>query len=106
MHTVDVSLGQRSYSILIGEKSMDDLGRECQKLSLAPRCAIITDTNVARRYAKTAQRALRDAEFEAVMVTVPAGEKSKSLRVVQSCCDQLAGHRLDRKSFVVALGGG
>ncbi len=39
-------------------------------------------------------------------MTVPAGETSKSLKVFQSCCNLLAGHRLERKSFVVALGGG
>src|SRR5438874_7279261 len=106
MRVVDVSLGKRSYSILIGEKLLDCLGAEGRKLGLATRCAIITDANVARRYAKRVQGSLGEAGFEAVVIKVPAGEKSKSLRVVQSCYDQLAAQRLDRKSFVVALGGG
>jgi 3-dehydroquinate synthase len=37
---------------------------------------------------------------------VPAGEKSKRISTVENCYDQLAAHRLERKSFVVALGGG
>jgi len=37
---------------------------------------------------------------------VTAGEAAKSLKFVQSCYDQLAKHRLERKSFIVALGGG
>jgi 3-dehydroquinate synthase len=37
---------------------------------------------------------------------VPAGETAKSLRTVQHCYDRLAAHRLERKSFIVALGGG
>jgi 3-dehydroquinate synthase len=40
------------------------------------------------------------------MLTVPAGETAKSLSSVQSCYDQLTTHRLERKSFIVALGGG
>src|SRR5690606_10580007 len=35
-----------------------------------------------------------------------AGETAKSLKTVQSCYDRLASHRLERKSFIVALGGG
>jgi 3-dehydroquinate synthase len=41
-----------------------------------------------------------------VLVTVPAGEKSKRIAVVEQCYDKLAAHRLERKSFIVALGGG
>jgi 3-dehydroquinate synthase len=37
---------------------------------------------------------------------VRAGETSKTLESVQKCCDQLAANRLERKSFIVALGGG
>jgi 3-dehydroquinate synthase len=39
-------------------------------------------------------------------VVVPAGETAKSLSTVQACYDKLAKHRLERKSFVIALGGG
>ena len=106
MRTVTVSLGQRSYRILIGGKLLPTLGAECRKLSLGIRCAIITDRNVAPRYAKTAEKSLRAAGFEPVLITVPAGETAKSLKNVQRCYDQLAAHRLERKSFVVALGGG
>ena len=34
------------------------------------------------------------------------GETSKSLERARACCDLLARHRLERKSFIVALGGG
>ena len=36
----------------------------------------------------------------------PPGETSKSFKSVEKCFDQLATHRLERKSFIVALGGG
>jgi len=49
---------------------------------------------------------LEAAGFEPVLLTVPAGETSKSLKYVQTCCEQLARHRLERTSFIVALGGG
>jgi len=106
MRTVNVPLGSRSYPIFIGEKILSELGAHCARLQFGRRCAIISDENVAPLYAKAAGGSLRRAGFEPVLVVVPAGEKSKSLRMVQTCCDQLACHRLERKSFIVALGGG
>jgi 3-dehydroquinate synthase len=106
MRTVDVSLGLRSYPIFIGEHLLSKLGRQCAKLRLGRRCAIISDRNVAPRYGKKAMASLRAAGFEPVLITVPAGETSKNLQTVQTCCDQLARHRLERNSFIIALGGG
>jgi 3-dehydroquinate synthase len=106
VRTVNVPLGSRSYDIQIGEGLLAYLGKECARLGLGQRCAIITDTNVGPHYAKSAQSVLAQAGFDSFVVTVPAGETSKSLRTVQSCYDQLAAQRLERKSFIVALGGG
>jgi len=106
MRTVTVPLGERSYSIFIGPKLLGHLGPECQKLTLGRRCAVITDTNVARHYAKHALRSLTAAGFEPSLVKIPAGERAKRMQIVERCCEQLAKHRLERKSFIVALGGG
>jgi 3-dehydroquinate synthase len=106
MRTVKVALGNRSYKILIGPGLLSRLGRECARLGLGRRCAVITDANVAPRYGKIALAALSRAGFEVCLIKVPAGETAKSLKTMQSCCDQLARHRLERKSFIVALGGG
>jgi 3-dehydroquinate synthase len=106
MRIVKVPLGHRSYSILIGSGLLPRLGAECRKLKLGRRCAVISDRNVAPRFARKAMASLKAAGFEPVLVTVPAGETAKSLKTVQACYDQLAAHRLERKSFIVALGGG
>ncbi len=106
MRTVKVSLGDRSYPIHIGPGLLPSLGKKCTDLGLGARCAIISDANVAKRYARTAWNSLLKAGFEPALVTVPAGETAKSLKTVSACYDQFAAHRLERKSFVVALGGG
>lgn len=106
MRTVTVPLGDRSYAIRVGGGLLPRLGAECKRLQLGRRCAVLTDSNVAPRYAKQVLNSLSGTGFEAVLITVPAGEESKNLRLVQSCYDQLAAHRLERKSFIVALGGG
>jgi 3-dehydroquinate synthase len=106
VRTVRVPLGNRSYDIKIAPGLIPKLGAECAQLKLGQHCAIITDTNVGREYAKPAYNSLLRAGFEPSLVIVPAGETAKSLKNVQSCFDRLASHRLERKSFIIALGGG
>jgi 3-dehydroquinate synthase len=106
VRNVKVPLGNRSYDIRIGTGLLAGLGNQCGRLGLAPRCAIISDSHVAPRYGKAAKQSLKQAGFDCSLITVPAGETSKSLKTVQACYDQLAALRLERKSFIVALGGG
>ncbi len=103
---VTVPLGSRSYRIKIGAGLLAGLGKECTGLKLARRCAVISDRHVAPLYAETACQALTAAGFEPLLVVVPAGETAKSLKTVEACYEQLARARLERKSFIVALGGG
>ena len=106
MRTVQVPLENRTYTIVVDRKLLSTLGERCGNFGLSGRCAVITDKNVARHYAKNAVYALKKVGIDSVLVTIPAGEKAKSLAVVQKCYDALAKHRLERKSFIIALGGG
>jgi 3-dehydroquinate synthase len=106
MRVVNVPLGTRSYSIHVGSGLLSKLGAHCERLGLGERCAIVMDRTVAKHYGRAAWNALAKAGFEAALVTVPAGEKSKNLRAAAETYDLLAAHRLERKSFIVALGGG
>ncbi len=106
VQTVKVPLGNRGYDILIGPQLLTRLGREFARLKLGRRCAIISDRRVAPIFAAMAIRSLVRAGFDPALITVPAGETAKSLKSVQACHDQLARLRLERKSFIVALGGG
>jgi 3-dehydroquinate synthase len=106
MRLVKVAMGSRSYSILVGPKLLSRLGSQCAGLGLARKCAVITDTNVGPRLASKALTSLRRAGFDPIVITIAAGETSKSVKVAARCYEQLAAHRLERKSFIVALGGG
>jgi 3-dehydroquinate synthase len=106
MRTVQVPLGERTYTIVVDRKLLRTLGERCGNFGLAGRCAVITDKNVGVLYAKNVLYSLKQAGLEAVLITIPSGEKAKSLAVVQKCYDALAKHRLERKSFIIALGGG
>jgi 3-dehydroquinate synthase len=76
-----------------------------QKLSVS-RCVIISDTNVAPRFADKIQKSLTSAGFEPVLITVPAGEPSKTMEQTGAICEEMLRAGLDRQSFVIGLGGG
>ena len=103
---VTVALGARSYGVKVGTGLLDRLGMDAKDLALGKGCAVISDANVARLYGARAMESLLAAGFQAVAVTSPAGEKSKSLEQVQWICERMIEAGLDRKGWVVALGGG
>lgn len=106
MRSIRVPLGTRSYSIAVDRGVLLRVGAACARLKLGRRCVVITDSNVGPRYAGAVEQSLADAGFEPRRVTVPAGEPAKRLAMAARCYDACAAHRLERDSFIVALGGG
>ncbi|HWY31095.1 MAG TPA: hypothetical protein VNX46_10090, partial [Candidatus Acidoferrum sp.] len=102
MRIVHVPLGSRSYDIKINGGLLSRLGTECARLKLGRRCSVVTDSNVGKKFAKAALKSLKAAGFDPVLISIPAGEQSKSVTVVEKCYDQLAFHRLERASFLIA----
>ncbi len=106
MRNIQVELGSRSYRITIGSGLISNLGVECKNLNLGEKCAVITDSNVSVHYGEVVLKSLKSAGFHPTLIAIPAGEISKNLSQVQSCYELLAQHRVERKSFILALGGG
>jgi 3-dehydroquinate synthase len=102
--TVSVG-GQRSH-VVIGEGLLEQLGTCLRNYLSGKACAIVTDSNVARVFAGRVRRSLTSAGFEPTLITIPAGEKSKTLNQAGAICEQMIAAGLDRQSFVVGLGGG
>ena len=109
--TVHVDLGSRSYDIsidagnlpLIAELSRSWLGRSPDQ---PLRCFVVTDTNVLQPHANAVKMALSGAGAEVRVVCVKAGEVSKSLTEASDLYDELVDFRADRKTAVLAVGGG
>lgn len=106
METIRVRLAGRSYAIHLGADVLDHLGRLAGTLDLARRAALITNPTVARLYGARAMAALEGAGFAVALLTVPEGEAEKSLPRAGLLFEALASHRLERRSPIVALGGG
>lgn len=105
-HSVRVNLAERSYDIFIGHRLLASTGRLAIELLKRKRCAVVTDSNVGALYARSVLDSLGQSGIEATLITVPAGESSKSMAVVEDVCRQMLRAGLDRKSFLIALGGG
>jgi 3-dehydroquinate synthase len=103
---VNVPLGERGYDIAIGRGLIADLGERIAKLRPRAAVAIVSDETVAARYLARAESALTAAGVRSSRVVVPAGEASKSWRMLESVCEQLLAARIERGDLVVALGGG
>lgn len=103
---VTVRLGDRSYLIHCERGLIFSFAGVLADLALGHKCAVITDDQVRPLYADTVLQSLVEAGYSPLLLTVSAGEKSKSLIVVESLLEKMTLAGLDRSSFVVALGGG
>ena len=103
---VNVALENRSYPVIIRPGALADLGRILAAHVPARRALIITDSNVGPLYGQAAENALREADFEPTVYTIPAGEDSKTLATAGRIYDALADAKIDRACPAVALGGG
>jgi 3-dehydroquinate synthase len=103
---VEVSLGARSYEIVIGRGIIAALGMRIAALRPGAKAFIVTDDNVARYVLDGAAEALAVAGVAAHRVIVPAGEASKSFAMFERVCEAIIAARMERGDLVVALGGG
>jgi len=107
MPSVHVDLADRSYHVLVAPGLLNQAGESIAKAGLSGcRAAILSDETVARFHSAALITSLEAAGFRPTLHTVAAGEASKSMSQAETLCREMirAGH--DRKSFVVALGGG
>ncbi|RMG36221.1 MAG: 3-dehydroquinate synthase [Planctomycetota bacterium] len=110
---VPVRLGERSYEILIGRGLLDAAGEVIESwLNARPywrggprRALIVTDENVAQ-HAGRLNEVLGRAGWEIRTHVLPSGERTKALEYVEQMYGALAAMKADRRTVVLAVGGG
>jgi 3-dehydroquinate synthase len=105
MRTVPVGLAERSYAIHIdrGLLARTELLLPCLEQR---KVAIVTNSTIAPLYLEPLASALRDAAVEVVPIVVDDGEDHKNWQTLNSVFDHLLTHRCERKTTIIALGGG
>ena len=94
----------QSYDILIS--SNIDIGKEVKNIGLSNNYAIITDSNVYKIYKDKISDSFDKEKLNYQFIVVGVGEKSKRLRVLEKVSEKMIKLGFDRKSSVIAFGGG
>ena len=105
MRTLSVSLGDRSYPIHIGTDLLAESRLLPEKL-LKGKAVVITNTTVAPLYLDKVLTGLRAQGATCVPVVLPDGEAYKSWETLNKIFDELLTNRCERKTPLIALGGG
>ena len=105
MRTLNVALGERSYPIHIGTGLLRDAGLITPLLP-QKRVAIVTNTAIAPLYLGALRSALEASGVAVVPVILPDGEQYKTWQTLNLIFDALIGNRCERRTTLIALGGG
>jgi 3-dehydroquinate synthase len=106
MPTVRVELAERSYDIKIGSGNLSEAGSLIGRLGRFSRALVITDSNVQETHAVAVAEGLVTAGMEVDLIAIEPGEQSKSIETAAGLWEGLVELGADRKSVVVAVGGG
>jgi 3-dehydroquinate synthase len=106
MELVRVNLGPRSYDIRLAHADPAGLGPFARGCVPDARLALVVSDGNTTAHAAAARDALESAGFRVGVAVVPAGEPTKSLVHLSALYDALADLPADRRTLVVAVGGG
>jgi 3-dehydroquinate synthase len=101
--TIDVSLGKRSYPIIIGKGLLGDPSG-WQNYIQSGKALVVTNEKVAPLYLASVQDSLADIELHSLVLE--DGEQSKTIRNWSRIIDTLVGMKAGRDVCLLALGGG
>ncbi len=106
MREIKVELGERSYRIAIESGILSDLGKSLKIFGFTRKAALVSNPTVFGLYGNYITESMKDAGFEVSVIVVPDGEEYKNLSSVEQIYGGMLAAALDRRSVVIALGGG
>jgi 3-dehydroquinate synthase len=106
MTPVRVNLGERSYDVAIVSDDRAGLGPFARRRARGSQALVVTDENVADHAGRAVHDALTAAGFATHTSVLPPGEVQKSLAAASRLYDALVDMHADRRTLVVAAGGG
>ncbi len=102
---VTTAMAGHSYPIVIEEGSLGRIGALARDVGVTGRAFVITDTN-ARRFAEIAASSLSSSGYAAEVFAVNPGEENKTVATLNTIYDWLIAARIERRDFLVCVGGG
>jgi len=108
VQTIKVRTRPESYNVLVGAGLLRRAGREVRRVlpAAGSRVFVVTSANVRRCWGEKLEASLRQARLPFEVLEMQDGEPAKQLHTVEQLAEQLVGAKADRKSLIVAFGGG
>ncbi len=106
MKILQVDLSERSYPIIIAPSLIDHAHTYLAEHIHGNKVIIVTDSNVAQHWLDPLETAIKQLKKQYHVITVAAGESAKSIQTFAQCCDEALYWGIDRKTTLIALGGG
>ena len=104
---VKVDTGGSAYDIVIGNGILAGAGKRVSELLPASKICVVTDDKVAKLYLVNFMKALEAAGILCTPpIIIPSGEETKNFAQLQYIIEKALSYKLDRKSALIALGGG
>ncbi|MBI2682078.1 MAG: 3-dehydroquinate synthase [Acidobacteriales bacterium] len=104
--TISVALPGRSYDVVIGPGVLASAGRRVRAVLDPSLMVVVTSSPIRKRWGRILEQSLRRSGIEFVVVPVPDGEPAKTLANLSELLRKLVHAGADRRSCVIALGGG
>ncbi len=95
-----------NYDIVVGRRDILDISSLIKRVVVADRAVVVTDDVVGPLYARSVVESLNNVGMEAVLISVPPGDSSKSMAQAGRLFDALAERQHGRDEPIVAVGGG
>lgn len=105
MEKLFVDLGKKSYDILFSD-SFNGLAKAMSDINAPKKLLVVTDSNVEKLYADEVNDLLIKNGYDSKIYAFTAGEENKGMDTILGICGACIEHEMDRKSMIVALGGG
>lgn len=104
MDTLRVNLDEKSYNITFHD-SFSQLAGVMEEINAPKKLLVVTDSNVAELYLPEVMEIL-SKEYDVSSFVFSAGEENKNMNTITDICKACMEHKMDRRSMIVALGGG
>lgn len=106
MNQLLVDLGDRSYPIVVGTHLLHRVAEWLEVEKLSKRVVIITHPRLKALYGGLVASGLLDYQLKPSFIMVPEGEETKSLEEAGRLYGELLERKIDRRTALIALGGG
>lgn len=107
MISLSVEPSGKCYPIQVKPDLLSEIGQHLKVVLASSRVCVVTDENVARHYLMPLMKNMEEAGLQACPpIILPAGEETKNIDILKTIIDRSLEYRLDRKSALIALGGG